>query len=372
MRSALGRPRPSTLCVPDRCNDLLGDANSYTKCNLSLVVESDLAESWFVSSARKRQIMSYHQITSDERYRLSALRRQGYGNARIARALGRHRSTVWREVRRNAHVDGHYHVQKAIEHSRARRWRSRSHPRFKPQQLRLVWKLIRRCWSPEQVAGSLRNSRRLHISHETIYRHIWTDMKRGGHLHTYLRGAIKRRRKRYGAYDSRGRLAGKLMIQQRPAHIEQRRQLGHWEIDTVLGKGSQHCIVSLVERKSGYLQIAKIKARNVEQTSSATIQLISRHPDRFKTITADNGTEFHGYADIQKATGVRFYFATPHHAWERGTNENTNGLIRQYLPKGTSMAALTQTQCDDIARELNTRPRKRHGYRTPEQIFFNF
>jgi IS30 family transposase len=285
--------------------------------------------------------------------------------------MGRHRSTIWRETRRNAHVDGHYHVVKAIQHARARRWRSRSHPRFSPQQLSRVWQLIGRRWSPEQVAATLGCSGQLHISHETIYRHIWADMKRGGHLHRYLRCAIKQRRKRYGAYDSRGRLAGKRMIQQRPAHIQRRRRIGHWEIDTVLGKGSQHCIVSLVERKSGYLQIAKIRARNMQQTTAGTIELIRRHPDQFKTITADNGTEFHGYADIERATGVRFYFATPHHAWERGTNENTNGLIRQYLPKGTSMARLTQQDCDDIARELNTRPRKRHGYKTPEQIFFN-
>ncbi len=120
-------------------------------------------------------------------------------------------------------------------------------------------------------------------------RYIWADRRRGGSLHRHLRCAIKQRRKRYGAYDSRGRLAGKTMIQDRPAYIAHRRQLGHWEIDTVLGKGSRHCIVSLVERKSGYLQIAKIRARNVEQTTAATIALISRHPHRFKTITADNG-----------------------------------------------------------------------------------
>jgi IS30 family transposase len=296
---------------------------------------------------------------------------QGFGNVRIAQVMGRHRSTIWREVRRNAHpTDGRYKVAKAIERSNARRRRSRSHPRFGQQQLCQVWQLLRQCWSPEQISCALRVQRQLCISHETIYRHIWRDMRRGGHLHRYLRCAIKQRRKRYGAYDSRGRLAGKRMIQERPAHIEQRQQLGHWEIDTVLGKRTRHCIVSLVERKSGYLQIGKLTSRTKEQASDVTIQLIRRHADRFKTITADNGTEFHGYADIEKATAVPFYFATPHHAWERGTNENTNGLIRQYLPKGMSMARLTQQQCDDIARALNTRPRKRHDYQTPEQIFF--
>ena len=160
------------------------------------------------------------------------------------------------------------------------------------------------------------------------------------------------------------------MIQERPRQIDHRRQLGHWEIDTVLGKRSKHCIVSLVERKSGYLQIGKLKARTKEQTSAMTIDLIRRHPHLFRTITADNGTEFHRYADIEQATNVRFYFATPHHAWERGTNENTNGLIRQYLPKGMNMVNLTQRHCDEIAKCLNTRPRKRHAYKTPNQILF--
>lgn len=315
--------------------------------------------------------MSYHQITSAERYRLSALRRQGLGNPQIARHLGRHRSTIWREVRRNAHpTDGYYKVEKAIERSSGRRRRARSHPRFGPGQLHRVWRLLRRRWSPEQIAGHLGSSGSLRISHETIYRHIWRDLRRGGDLFRYLRCAIKRRRKRYGAYDSRGRLAGKRMIQERPIAVQWRRRLGHWEIDTVLGKGSRHCIVSLVERKSGYLQIGKLAARTKEQASEKTIQLIQRHPDRFRTITSDNGTEFHGYADIELATNVLFYFATPHHAWERGTNENTNGLIRQYLPKGMNMANLTQRRCDAIAKSLNTRPRKRHAYKTPNQIFF--
>jgi len=333
---------------------------------------SDLAESEILVSAKKRECsMTYHQITSEERYRLSALRRQGFGNPQIARALGRHRSTIWREVRRNAHpTDGRYKVEKAIERASGRRWRARSHPRFRPGQLQRVWRLLRQRWSPEQIAGYLGSSGSLRISHETIYRHIWRDLRHGGELHRNLRCAMKQRRKRYGTYERRGRLAGKRMIEERPPAVQQRQHTGHWEIDTVLGKGSRHCIVSLVERKSGYLQIGKLKARTKEQTSARTIALIRRHPRQFQTITADNGTEFHGYARIEHATGVPFYFANPHHAWERGTNENTNGLIRQYLPKHSDMARLTQRGCDAIARALNTRPRKRHGYRTPHQILF--
>jgi IS30 family transposase len=233
-----------------------------------------------------------------------------------------------------------------------------------------VWKCLHRLWSPEQISNHLRDTGKLRISHETIYRYIWRDLRFGGTLYCSLRHALKQRRKRYGAYDSRGRLAGKRMIQERPQSVEGRKTIGHWEIDTVLGKGSRHCIVSLVERKSGFLHIGKLRSRTVSQTSARTIRLIRRHPDLFKTITADNGTEFHGYANIEKSTGVPFYFANPHHSWERGTNENTNGLIRQYLPKNTSMTRLTQNQCNAIAKAINTRPRKRHGYKTPQQILF--
>lgn len=315
--------------------------------------------------------MTYRQITSEERYRLSALRAQGQSNPVIAKALHRHRSTIWREVRRNrTRSDGRYRAAKAIEYTHARRARCRRHLRFSARQLARVWKCLHRLWSPEQISNHLRKTRQLRISHETIYRYIWRDLKCGGTLHRSLRHALKQRRKRYRSYDSRGRLAGKRMIHQRPRGVESRRTVGHWEIDTVLGKGSKHCIVSLVERKSGFLHIGKLRSRTVAQTSARTIALIRRHPDLFKTITADNGTEFHGYANIEKVTGVPFYFANPHHSWERGTNENTNGLIRQYLPKSASMARLTQKQCNAIAKAINTRPRKRHGYKTPQQILF--
>ena len=314
--------------------------------------------------------MNYRQITSGERYRLSALRRQGLSNPQIARSLGRHRSTIWREVRRNAHpTDGRYKVKKANQRARGRRRRAHSHPRFSAQQLGQVWQLIRCKLSPEQASGHLGRMGVLRISRETIYRHIWHDKRRGGSLHQDLRCAVKRRRKRYRSYDSRGRLAGKRMIHERPASVAARRELGHWEIDTVMGKGSRHCIVTIVERKSGYTLIGKLASRTKEQTSAKVIELIGRHRRLFRTITADNGTEFHGYRDIEAATGVPFYFANPHHSWERGTNENTNGLIRQYLPKNTSMRSLTQAQCDQIAQALNTRPRKRHDYQTPDEIF---
>jgi transposase, IS30 family len=311
----------------------------------------------------------YRQITSAERYSLGLLRQRGLSPAAIARFLGRHRSTITRELRRNSRDDGCYRPAVAEGRARGRRVRSRRNQHFTPTDFALVEHLLARQWSPEQIAGHLRRTSGLRISHETIYQHIWADRRRGGTLYLQLRGAQKRRRKRYGRYDSRGRLAGKRSIAERPAIVAARTQPGHWEIDTVQGASDRHCVVSLVERTTGYLVLGKLRAKSTAEVTRRTTRLIARERPPVRTITADNGTEFHDYATIEQTTGAVFYFATPHHAWERGTNENTNGLLRQYLPKGQSMAHLTQRDCDALARKLNSRPRKRLGYRTPEECY---
>lgn len=166
-----------------------------------------------------------------------------------------------------------------------------------------------------------------------------------------------------------GVLPGKRHISERPKGAENRTRFGHWEIDTVIGASDRHCIVTMVERKSGYALIGKLKARTTAELNRRVIKMIKREATRVRTITADNGTEFHAYVSIEKVTDAMFYFANPYHSWERGTNENTNGLIRQYLPKRTSMASVTQRDCDAIARKLNARPRKRLGYLTPEECY---
>jgi IS30 family transposase len=314
--------------------------------------------------------MNYRQLIPEERYMLAALRRQGLNQAEIARSLGRHRSTVCREVRRNStRADGHYRAFTAQERTNGRRSRSRRNRRFSAEDFALIDELLRRQWSPEQVSGYLRRAGLLAISHETIYRHVWRDKKQGGLLYTHLRGARKRRRKRYGAYDSRGRLAGKRLISERPAEVESRERAGHWEADTVMGAGSKDCVVTLVERKSGLVLVGKLADRTADSLSRRVTRLIGRHAGRVETVTADNGTEFHDYRRVEGRTGVTFYFARPYHSWERGSNENANGLLRQYLPKGVSMAGLSQHQCNAIARKLNTRPRKRLGFRTPLECF---
>ncbi len=189
-------------------------------------------------------------------------------------------------------------------------------------------------------------------------------------VYRHLRGARKRFRKRYRSYDSRGRLAGKRPITTRPAAAAARTHVGHWEGDTMLGAGQAGpCVLSLVERKTGYLALGKLPRRTGAAVNRRARLLIAAQPHPVRTITVDNGTEFHSYAALERVTAARFYFAPPHHAWERGTNENTNGLLRQYLPKRASMAHLTQHDCTRMATKLNRRPRKRLGYRTPEECY---
>jgi IS30 family transposase len=315
--------------------------------------------------------MKYHQITFAERYTIGLLRQRGLAPASVAQVMNRHRSTILREIRRNrAASDGSYRPPLAHWYARGRLSHSRRNLRFSPADWARVQALVREDLSPEQVAGWLRRHRLLEISHETIYRYIWADRRRGGQLYTHLRGARKQRRKRYGRYDSRGRLAGKRPITARPAAVETRAQVGHWEADTMLGAGQAGpCVLTLVERKTGYVLIGKLRARSTAEVTRRATQLIQAQRRRVQTITVDNGTEFHDYAAIEQATAARFYFATPHHAWERGTNENTNGLIRQYLPKRHSMAHLTQRDCQRIADKLNRRPRKRFAFHTPEECY---
>lgn len=317
--------------------------------------------------------MSYQQITTEERYTLSALRKQGLTVAMIALALGRHRSSIYREIKKNlCPRRGCYCARDADSMVRGRRRRSRRNKHYTEIHFLLVRKLLKSDYSPEQIVGHIRRFKvmKRRMSHETIYQYIWADKATGGSLWKHLRQSSKLRRKRYKAYDSRGRLATKRNISERPASVETRLYKGHWEIDTVHGRGSNHCIVTLLERKTGYVIIGKLTDKSTLSLNKRTIELIKRNEKAFKTITSDNGTEFHQYKEIETATNTTFYFANPYHSWERGSNENVNGLIRQYLPKTKSMATLTQQRCDEIAQKLNARPRKRYDYKTPEELFY--
>jgi transposase, IS30 family len=315
-------------------------------------------------------MIKYSQLTQQERYLITGYRRKGFSQARIARLLGRSPSTISRELARNRKAyDNHYRAEVAHMHAVARRRRARRGSQFSDLHWNHIAKMIKQRWSPEQVCGILGIHHNFKISHETIYRHIRKDRKAGGTLFQYTRGMSKRHHKRYTGFEYRGTMPGKRHISTRPAEVEGREVLGHWEGDTVIGQDKHACILTLVERKSGLAVIKKLNARSVSQTNRAALKAIKEHQHCFSTLTLDNGTEFHGFKKLEKKTSVICYFATPYHSWERGSNENLNGLIRQYIPKGTCMKDLTQRQCNKIAYALNSRPRKRHGFKTPLEIY---
>lgn len=319
--------------------------------------------------------MGYHQITPEERYTLAAFRTQYpvLSITEIASKMSRSTSTISRELRRNATpYDQAYRPSRAQEQANGRRSRTRRWSKLSAHDWGIVEELLEHHLSPEQISGWLRKHDLFRVSHETIYKYIWADKHAHGVLHRLLRQKTKKHRKRYATTERRGVLPGKRHISERPLEVEPRQELGHWEIDTIHGAGRES-VVTLVERASGVVLIGWIPNLTVAALNKRVIAMIRKFERKygpsFKTITADNGTEFHGYKEIERRTGAIFYFATPYHSWERGTNENTNGLIRQYLPKRSSMADVTQADCDAIALRLNHRPRKRYGFIAPLEQF---
>jgi IS30 family transposase len=281
-------------------------------------------------------------------------------------------STISREIRRNAtHHDGLYRPTKAQQYVGARKHR-RTWSKLSEREWMLVVDKLRDGHSPDQISKRFRRDGVLDISHESIYQYVWADRYAGGSLHLCLRQRTRIRRKRYGTKERRGRVAAKRHISERSAAADLRTEFGHWEIDTVHGTG-RDAVITLVERKIGLTLLGRIPNLTAAALNKRLVRMIRnferKHGPSFRTITADNGTEFHSYEKVERATGATFYFATPYHSWERGTNENTNGLLRQYLPKRTSLAGISQLQYNVIAARLNDRPRKRYGYDSPlEQL----
>lgn len=318
--------------------------------------------------------MKYSQLTEAERYTLSVLKREGRSLRSIAKTLQRSPSTIGREVRRNATFypgkgSAFYVPSKAHEHANGRRRRSRRVKHHEPVVYERVEALLaEQQWSPEQIAHQLCEQWNTRLSHMTIYRHIRRDQRAGGTMFQHLRQGGKRRRKRTYGPEKRGKLANKPMIDTRPEAVERRQEVGHWEGDTVMGaNGERGCLLTLVERATGYAVVRKLPHRTVLAVNRSAMAVIQASGLPFKTITWDNGTEFHGYRAIEEATGVASYFAYPHHPWERGSNENFNGLLRQYFPKRRSLARVRQADCDRVVAKLNNRPRKRYGFQTPAE-----
>lgn len=313
----------------------------------------------------------YSQFAETERYTLSVLKQQGWSIRSIARSLGRSPSTISRELARNRTKTAKgwtYCVSKAQEQRNGRLRRSRRVRHHSPSVYEWIERqLTTEQWSPEQLCDALQRQG-VRLSPMTIYRYLWRDHRQGGTLRQHLRQGLKRRRKRTPGVEKRGRLQGKPMIDERPGEVEDRQEVGHWEGDTVMGAaGELPCLLTLVERSTGFGIVRMLPNRTVEAVNRVVVEVIKNSGLPFKTITWDNGTEFHGYREIEARTAVSSYFARPHHPWERGSNENFNGLLRQYIRKGSSMYFVSPKQCRLIEDKLNRRPRKRYGYRTPAQ-----
>ena len=224
--------------------------------------------------------------------------------------------------------------------------------------------------SPEQISGWLRKSQGIGVSHEWIYQHIYADQHMGGRLYKQLRRTGKKYNKRKGKTAGRGLIPNRIDISERPAIVAERSRIGDWEADTIVGARHQGAILSLVERKSRYTLLHKLEAATSANTTAAILAKLQPHQKNVHTITADNGKEFAGHMDVAAQLDTGFYFATPYHAWERGLNENTNGLVRQYFPKGTSLANVTNDDVLRVQNLLNSRPRKTLKYSSPDEVFF--
>jgi IS30 family transposase len=248
--------------------------------------------------------------------------------------------------------------------------RPKAKARIKMDEWKVVEEKLRQDWSPEQVSGWLKRQAGPSISHEWIYQHILANKHSGGDLYKHLR-CQKKRRKRYGSPERRGKLSNRVSIEERPEVVNQRERLGDWEVDTVVGKNQQGALVSLVERKSRYTLLGLVQRRQADLVKQAVLALLLPLSDRVLSITSDNGKEFAEHVQIAEALQAAFYFSHPYSAWERGTNENTNGLIRQYFPKGSDFLSVTETGPVSVTDKLNHRPRKCLDFNTPFEVFFH-
>jgi IS30 family transposase len=308
--------------------------------------------------------MAYIHLTGDERYHIYEHSVEGCSVTEIARRLGRDKSTISRELMRGCGERG-YRPAQAIGKQKERAALSANGPRVDGELWAAAEVRIREEWSPEQVSGRLKREGVGSISHETIYQRIYADKRAGGTLHRSLR-CQKKRRKRYGSGRTRrGQIPNRVGIEHRPAVVEKKIRVGDWEGDTIIGKGHAQAIVSLVDRKTKYTLLHKVKRKTADLVTDAIVTQMMPFRPLVQTVTYDNGLEFAGHQVVAKCLDADMYFARPYHSWERGLNENTNGLVRQYFPKKTCFKGIRQHHLDAVALKLNHRPRKTLDYRTP-------
>ncbi|OOZ38066.1 IS30 family transposase [Solemya elarraichensis gill symbiont] len=313
--------------------------------------------------------MNYSQLTEHERYQIYALKKGGHSQKEIAWLLGRSPSTISRELRRNKGLRG-YRPKQAQRLSGFRRKGAGKACKVTDGIRVAIATLIRQELTPQKVVGYLARHKSLSLHHETVYQLIYADKARGGDLYRHLRVASKPYRKRYGSYDRRGKIKNRVGIDDRPAVVDRGTRIGDWEGDTVIGKGCKSALLTMVERKTLYTVIVRLTGKRADLLTEAAVQNMQHLKDRVKTITFDNGLEFAGHEAIAEGLDADIYFAHPYASWERGINENTNGLIRQYFPKGTDFNnEVSDTQVEYVMNRLNNRPRATRGHRSPNELF---
>jgi len=314
--------------------------------------------------------MSKH-LTQQQRYHIEAYKKAGYGNSEIAKDLGVHPSTIGRELKRNSSpVRQRYGAKVAQEISCLRKSiNSRANRKLKHELEELVIRYIKRDWSPEQVSATLWIKHSLSLSFVRIYQYIESDRQNGGVLHTHLRFYGKKRRAKYGS-KHKGRIKERVSISKRPEIVNKKTRIGDFEIDTIIGKGKQGAITTIVDRASAFVKISIPTSKRAEDIESETTRLLIPHKEITHTITSDNGLEFANHKAIAKTLDCSYYFCNPYSSWERGLNEYTNGLIRQYFPKGSSFTDITPERIQEVENKLNHRPRKTLGWRTPYEVFY--
>ena len=285
----------------------------------------------------------------------------------IATLINKHHSAVSREVKRNTGLRG-YRPKQAQEKTQQRHQSKPRHRKLTHEVQLLIAENIQYEWSPDQIQGRLRNEGLPMVCATTIYGFIKQDKASGGELYKHLRHR-KAYKQRTGSPDARGQIIGRISIDERPSVVDEKLRIGDWEADTVIGKGHKGVLVTLAERVSKKTLIAHVPTKHAEIVKDAIIKLLKSEKEYLHTITFDNGKEFANHAQIKKALGSDNYFAHPYHSWERGLNENHNGLIRQYLPKAMPLDRVTNQEISYIQDRLNNRPRKTLGYKTPNEVY---
>lgn len=313
--------------------------------------------------------MGYTHLTREQRYQIYVLKKTGHIQSEIAKVIGVSESTISRELSRNKGLRG-YRPKQAHEKS-IERQHNKVSTRIPQHTWITVKRLIQEEWSPEQISGWLKINDNTSISHESIYQYILRDKEDGGDLYLHLR-CKRKRKKRYGSNPrNRGLIPNRVSIEDRPAIVDEKSRYGDWELDTIIGKNHKQAIVTITERKSKLTLIRKVKRKTADLVEKAVIDLLKPIKELVYTITADNGKEFTNHSSISKTLKADVYFAHPYASWERGLNENSNGLIRQYFPKQMMFKDITDADEKMVMSKLNNRPRKTLDFKTPNQVLFN-